>query len=117
MDMDGYLAGLSAEARLALTALHDAIQTTAPDAKPGMSYGVPAFLLRGKPLVCFAAFENHYGFYPLSPGVIDAFADELARFSTAKGTVRFPRDQPLPLDLVQRMVKARLEEMRGREGD
>ena len=112
MDMDSYIAGLPDEARRVLILLRETIQAAAPEAEPGMSYGVPAFFWRGKPLVCFAAFKNHYGLYPLDPSVLDAFREELSGFSTAKGTIRFPIDGPVPLDLVERIVKYRLEQSR-----
>jgi uncharacterized protein YdhG (YjbR/CyaY superfamily) len=78
-----------------------------------MSHGVPAFRFRGKPLVCFAAFNNHCGFYPLSPQVLSAFPAELAGFDTAKGTIRFHTNNPLPVAILKEIVRARLQELRG----
>ena len=111
-DMAAYLARVPPEFRHALEHLRDTIQRVAPEAEPSMCYGVPAFRFRGRPLVCFAAFKSHCGLYPLSPNVINAFADELAAFSTAKGTIRFQLTNPLSDSLVTRIVTARLAELR-----
>ncbi|MBN1534105.1 MAG: hypothetical protein JXA20_15650 [Spirochaetes bacterium] len=70
-----------------------------------ISYGIPTFTLRG-PLVHFAAFRSHIGFYP-SPDGIEAFKHELRGYRTSKGAVQFPLDRPLPLDLVGRIVRHR----------
>lgn len=110
--MDAYLSGLPAESRGALERLRNAIQAAAPEAEPGMSYGVPAFRFRGKALVCFAAFKNHCGFCPLSPEVLRMFSEELAGFDIAKGTIRFHTSRPLPVALLTRIVRARLAELR-----
>ena len=111
-DVDTYLAGVPAEARSALERLRETIRSAAPDAVEGFSYGVPAFKLHGKPLVCFAAFKNHCGFYPLSPAVLSSFSADLAGYDTAKGTIRFDPEKPLPSDLVKRIVRARIEELK-----
>jgi uncharacterized protein YdhG (YjbR/CyaY superfamily) len=74
---------------------------------------MPAFRYKGA-LVGYAAFPGHCGFYPMSPAVIVAFAAELARYSTSKGTIRFPVDKPLPAVLVKKIVKARVAENEAR---
>ena len=110
-DVDVYLAGVSEDARGALQALRETIRSAAPGAEEGFSYGVPAFKLGGRPLVCFAAFKSHCGFYPMSPDVLSSFAVELAGYDTAKGTIRFDPKEPLPTDLVRRIVRARIAEL------
>ncbi len=112
-DVDVYLAEIPADARSALEKLRKTIRVAAPEAVEGFSYGVPAFKLNGKTLVCFAVFKNHCGFYPMSPEVLSAFAHELTGYKTAKGTIRFDPNKPLPATLVKRIVKARLAELEG----
>lgn len=109
-NIDAYLESLPVDAHKALEHLREVIRAAAPQAEEGFSYGVPAFRLHGKPLVCFAAFKNHCGFYPMSPEVLSRFSPELANYETAKGTIRFQAKKPLPAALVKRIVKARLEE-------
>ena len=109
-DVDAYLESLPMDARKALENLREVIRATAPQSEEGFSYGVPAFRFKGKPLVCYAAFKNHCGFYPMSPEVLSRFIPDLANFETAKGTIRFQAKKPLPAVLVKRIVKARLEE-------
>jgi uncharacterized protein YdhG (YjbR/CyaY superfamily) len=109
-EVDTFLAGLAPEARAALEGLRRTIAKAAPDAVEGISYGVPAFKYRGRPLVSFGAGKNHCSFYVQSPAVMDAYGDELAKFDTAKGTIRFAPDKPLPAGLVTKLVKARMAE-------
>ena len=109
-DVDAYLESLPEDNRKALEHLREVVRATAPHAEEGFSYGVPAFKLHGKPLVCYAAFKNHCGFYPMSPEVLSRFIPELVNFETAKGTIRFQAKKPLPAELIKRIVKARLEE-------
>jgi uncharacterized protein YdhG (YjbR/CyaY superfamily) len=84
------------------------IKTAAPAAEEVISYGMPAFKLNGM-LVYFAAFKNHIGFYPAPTGT-EAFKKELAKYKTGKGSVQFPFDQPLPLNLITKIVKFRMKE-------
>jgi uncharacterized protein YdhG (YjbR/CyaY superfamily) len=106
-DIDGYISGFPEEVQRLLERMRRAIGRAAPNAEETISYNVPAFALRGKKLVWFAAFKSHIGFYP-GAAAIAAFKKELSQYKTAKGSVRFPFDDPLPLDLVSRMVKFRL---------
>lgn len=110
-DLDGYLASLPADARQALQKLRKAISAAAPRAEEGTSYGLPAFRLDGRPLVCFAAATTFCSFYPMSPAVIRAHAADLERYETSKGTIRFPPTRPLPAALVRKLVKARTIEL------
>ncbi len=112
-DVDAYLEKIPADARNALEKLRQTIRAAAPESEEGFSYGVPAFKLKGKTLVCFAAFKNHCGFYPMSPEVLGAFADDLSGYKTAKGTIRFDAKKPMPAALVKRIVKVRLAELKG----
>ncbi len=110
-DVEAYLAKLPPNAKATLEKLRDQIRRIAPESEEGLSYGVPAFKLGGKPIVCYAAFKHHCGFYPMSPAVISAHADDLKDYETAKGTIRFPIDKPLPAALVKKLVNARIMEL------
>ena len=103
-----YILQFPPEVQAKLNQMRDAILEIAPDATEKISYGIPTFYLKGN-LVHFAAYKNHIGFYPGADGIA-AFADELSRFKLSKGTVQFPLDQPLPLDLVKRITAFRKEQ-------
>lgn len=91
-----------------LTELRKAIKQAAPDAEEKISYQMPTYYLKGN-LVHFALCANHIGFYPTSSG-INKFKRELARYKSSKGAVQFPLAEPLPLDLIKRIVQYRVEE-------
>jgi uncharacterized protein YdhG (YjbR/CyaY superfamily) len=105
--IDEYIADCKEPVQRLLNELRQAILQAAPDAQETISYQMPAFRLSGN-LVYFAACKNHIGFYPTSSG-IEAFRSELSAYKTSQGAVQFPLNQPLPLDLVRRMVKYRVE--------
>jgi uncharacterized protein YdhG (YjbR/CyaY superfamily) len=109
--VDGYLASVPADARAALQKLRRAISAAAPRAEEGASYGLPAFRLDGRPLVCYGAASRHCSFFPMSPAVIRAHAADLAGYDTSTGTIRFTPDRPLPSTLVRKIVKARMAEI------
>jgi uncharacterized protein YdhG (YjbR/CyaY superfamily) len=109
-EIDALLAGLPEEVRDALESLRRTIAAAAPDSVEGIGYGVPAFKYRGRPLVSFGAAKDHCAFYVQSPAVMDAHRNELAGYDTAKGTIRFAPDKPLPKRLVTKLVKARMAE-------
>jgi uncharacterized protein YdhG (YjbR/CyaY superfamily) len=88
--------------------MRQTIQNSAPDAKEAISYQIPTFKLNGN-LVHFAAFKNHIGFYPTSSG-IDKFKRELSNYEVSKGTIRFLMNEPIPFDLVRKIVKYRVKE-------
>jgi uncharacterized protein YdhG (YjbR/CyaY superfamily) len=107
--IDEYLATLSAGKRAALQKLRRAIKSAAPEAEECISYPLPAFRFRGRILVWFGAATNHCSFYP-GAHPIKVLEDELERYETSKGTIRFPEDAPLPATLVRKLVKARIAE-------
>ncbi|MCM3786249.1 DUF1801 domain-containing protein [Neobacillus mesonae] len=108
--IDAYIAVFLPEVQDVLQTLRQVIKEAAPEAKEKISYQMPTFELRGN-LVHFAAFKNHIGFYPGASGIA-AFQDELSVYKSAKGSVQFPLDQPLPYELISRIVKFRVMENR-----
>ncbi len=106
--IDEYIAAFPEEIQTILEEIRATIQASAPDAEEKFSYQMPTFALKGN-LVHFAAFKNHIGFYP-TPSGTEAFKEEIARYQGAKGSIRFPLDEPMPLDLIARIVKMRVAE-------
>ena len=109
--IDEYIAEFPPEARKVLEELRALIKEAAPEATETMSYAIPTFDLNGH-LVHFAGYEQHIGFYP-TPSGIAAFKEELKPYKSAKGSVQFPLDRPLPVDLIRRMVEYRVKENAG----
>lgn len=105
---DEYIASFPKKVQSVLEELRQAIREAAPNAKEVISYHMPAFKQKGI-LVWFAAFKNHIGFFPRA-SAIEAFKNKLAPYKTSKGTVRFPIDQPLPVDLIKEIVTFRVRE-------
>ena len=110
-DVTEYLSRCAPEVRTQLTALRRLIQHAAPAAVETLAYGMPTYR-QGVNLVHFAAFPQHIGFYP-TPAGMTAFAAEFAGYVSGKGSVQFPLDQPLPLDLIERVVRFRVAEVEG----
>ena len=106
--VDEYIAFFPNNLQIKLQELRQTIRESAPDAEEVISYGMPAYRLSGI-LVYFAAFKNHIGFYPTSSGV-ESFREELSDYETSKGTIRFPLNKPIPLELVTKIVKFRVDE-------
>jgi len=106
--IDEYIAQFPHNVQEILKTLRKVIRESAPDATEKISYQMPTFYLHGN-LVHFAAFSRHIGFYP-TPSGIEAFKKEIAGYKSAKGSVQFPIDKPLPYDLIMRIVKYRVEE-------
>jgi uncharacterized protein YdhG (YjbR/CyaY superfamily) len=108
ISIDEYIATFPEETQKILEELRATIKAAAPDAEEKISYQMPAFALKGN-LVYFAAWKNHIGFYPTSRGT-QAFEHELSMYESAKGSVKFPIDKPLPLELISKIVKFRVAE-------
>jgi uncharacterized protein YdhG (YjbR/CyaY superfamily) len=106
--VEEYIRRYPPEVQAKLAALRATIRSAAPAAQEKISYGMPAYMLNG-PLLYFGAFKSHIGFYPTAEG-IETFKEELKGYKNSKGTVQFPMDKPLPLELITRIVKHRVEE-------
>lgn len=103
-----YIALFPEEVQDKLEQIRAVIKATAPEATEKISYQVPTFYLQGN-LVHFAAYKNHISFFPTSSGV-QAFKDELSPYATSKGTIKFPLNKPMPLDLIRRITQYRVAE-------
>ena len=106
--VDEYIAGFPEDVQRVLEDVRRAIRQAAPDAEERISYQMPTFTLKGN-LVHFAAWKNHIDFYPTPSGMAQ-FEQELSGYHRAKGSVQFPLDEPIPLDLIQRIVRFRVSE-------
>ena len=113
--IDGYLAGLSKEKRLALEQLRTAIKAAVPKAEECISYGIPSFRLDGRFLLGFGAAKHHLAFYT-GAFPLEAHREELAPYDTSKGAIRFPAERPLPAPLVRKLVKSRVAEHLAKKG-
>jgi len=106
--IEAYIAQFPNDIQLKLQELRHAIQKAAPNATEKISYQMPAFYQKGN-LVYFAAYKNHIGFYPTASG-IETFKDEMAAYKWSKGAVQFPISEPIPLELVEKIVHFRVLE-------
>jgi uncharacterized protein YdhG (YjbR/CyaY superfamily) len=109
-NIDEFIAGYPAEVQRILQEIRTIIRTAAPDAQEAIKYGIPTFVLNEN-LVHFAAFDRHIGFYP-TPSGIDQFKDELSAYHSAKGSVQFPLDKPIPFSLIRKIVAFRVKQVR-----
>ena len=106
--IDEYIKTFPNDIRKILETVRQTIKKAAPDADEAISYQIPTFKLNGN-LVHFAAFKNHIGFYPGSKA-IEIFQKDLTKYKSSKGAVQFPLDKPMPLSLIQKIVKHRVKE-------
>ncbi|MEQ9304368.1 MAG: DUF1801 domain-containing protein [Marinoscillum sp.] len=108
-EVDQYISNFSPEIREKLEEIRAIIKEEIPEeTKEIMNYGIPTFTLNGN-LIHFGGFKKHIGFYP-TPAAINAFQSELSNYKGAKGSVQFPLDEPLPEELIRKIVKYRVEE-------
>ena len=108
-EVDKYIAAFPIEVQILLHQIRNVIKEKAPSATETIKYAMPTYVLREN-LVHFAGYKNHIGFYP-TPSGIEIFKDEIAKYKWSKGAVQFPIDKPLPLDLIGRIVKFRVDEI------
>jgi uncharacterized protein YdhG (YjbR/CyaY superfamily) len=104
-----YIDSFPKDTQKVLKEIRTTIKKLAPQAEEVISYAIPCFKLNGSPVIYFAGFKSHVSVYP-APRGNEAFSEELAAYKGGKGTVQFPLDKPLPLDLIARMVKFRMKE-------
>ena len=108
--VDDYIAGFSKEQQAKLNQMRMLIRKTVPEAIESMSYGMPAYKLNRKPLVYFGGFKNHIGFYA-TPTSHEVFQKELSGYTHGKGSVQFPINSDLPVELIEKMVKFKVQEL------
>jgi uncharacterized protein YdhG (YjbR/CyaY superfamily) len=106
--IDEYIMGFEPAIQKTLNELRDFVKAEVPEATEKISYGMPTVYLKGN-LVHFAAFKDHYGFFP-TPSGINEFEDELAPYKTGKGTLRFPFNEPIPWETLKKVIRYRVEE-------
>ncbi|HEU0047456.1 MAG TPA: DUF1801 domain-containing protein [Nitrososphaera sp.] len=109
-----YINAAPKQARVKLREMRACIRASAPGATEGLKYGLPGYSYR-RILVIFGAHTNHIGFYP-TPSAVSAFADELAKFATAKGSIQFPLEKPLPKALIRKITEFRVRESLEKDG-
>jgi uncharacterized protein YdhG (YjbR/CyaY superfamily) len=111
-EVDDYLAGVAEPRRSTLEALRRSILAVVPDAEQGISYGMPAFRVEGAVVAGFAAFKSHLAYLPHSGDVLGDLRDDLAPYTRTAGSLHFDVDEPLPDDLVRRLVEAKQARVR-----
>jgi uncharacterized protein YdhG (YjbR/CyaY superfamily) len=115
--VDAYLADLAPDRRAGVELLRQTAIAAAPDAVETIAYSMPALRTRdGQFLVSYAAYKKHYSLFPANAAVVDALGAEVAPYFSGRGTVQFPTDKPIPVDLVTRIVAIRVAEVAAREG-
>lgn len=110
--IEAYIGTFPADVQTVLETVRRTIREAAPDATETIAYDLPAYKLDGKPLVYFGGFKNHIGLYATPTGH-SAFAEELSKYRQGKGSVQFPLSEPMPLDLITRIVQFRVDQLRG----
>jgi uncharacterized protein YdhG (YjbR/CyaY superfamily) len=110
-DVDEYMARLPDDRRAVMEQLRSTIRSAAPGATEAISYNMPSFRLGGRFLVSYEAFTHHYSLFPWSDGMVEELGEEMKPYAVGKGTIRFPVDKPIPLELVTRIVEIRNREV------
>jgi uncharacterized protein YdhG (YjbR/CyaY superfamily) len=115
-DVDEYMAQLPADRRAVMEQLRATIRAASPDATELISYNMPAFRLRGRFLVSYEAFKRHYSLFPWSDAMLEQLGEALRPYAVGKGTIRFPADEPIPVELVAGIVEIRNREVAAEAG-
>ena len=110
-EVEAYINQFPPEVQAILIRIRGIILNKAPEAAEQIAYGMPAYKTFGKPLIYFAGFKHYIGLYA-TPSGHEAFKDDLSKYKQGKGSVQFPLDQPIPYDLIERIVQFRVEENR-----
>jgi uncharacterized protein YdhG (YjbR/CyaY superfamily) len=108
-DIDTYLAEVPATHRAALEKIRTTIKAAAPEAAESISYGIPTFKYKGRPLIYIGAAKKHCALYGPLDSVLKAHEAELKPYDMSKGTIRFPPDKPMPASLIRKLVKAQMK--------
>ena len=110
--VDDYIASLPTESQAVAAQLRALIRDAAPGVSERISYDMPTFDLNGQPLIYFGAWKKHIGLYPATGRVVAHFGDEFAPYKLGPGTIQFPLDKPMPMDLIRRIIEYRASELR-----
>ena len=108
-EVDKYISGYPEEVQEILKKIRMLIKKASPEAKESIAYGMPAYKTNGRPLVYFAAYKNHIGFYATPKGH-EEFSEELSIYKKGKGSVQFPLSKPIPYDLIAEIIEFRVQE-------
>jgi len=112
--VDEYIALQPKATQAILKRVRIIIRKALPAAEEVISYQIPAYKLHAEPVIYFAGWKQHYSLYPATGGLVEAFKDELAPYAISKGTIRFPLSEPVPVKLIERIAKFRMNEAGGR---
>lgn len=110
-EVDAYLAVAGSPQCQTLDALRETIRTIIPHAEEGMKYGMPAFILDGKGVAGYASFKDHCSYFPMSGNILETAGDVVAKYEISKGALRFGADERLPVGLLRRLIKLRMQEI------
>lgn len=110
MDVDSYIDQFDGEVKARLLQLRQLVRAEVSEAKEGIAYGLVGYKLGGKPLVYFGGFAKHIGFYA-TPNGHEAFKKEFSKYKQGKGSVQFPNNQPLPIELIKRVIEYRKQQV------
>ena len=113
--VDEYIASFTPEVQRTLEGVRAAIRSAVPGTEEAISYGIPTFTLNGRYVVYFSGWKKHVSVYPI-PQADEELAREIAPYQAGKGTLKFPLDEPMPLDLIKRVAARLLEQRRQRSG-
>ena len=109
-DVDDYMTGLPDDRRAAMEQLRSTIRAAAPDAIEAISYNMPSFRQDGRFLVSYEAFKRHYSLFPWNDEMVAELGEELKPYAVGKGTIRFPADEPIPVELVTRIIEIKIRQ-------
>jgi len=110
-NIDVYIAGFPRAVRSVLKRVRSIIRKAVPGAEESISYNIPTYKRRGRPLISFAGWRHHYSLYGSTDRLVAAFRDELAAYEVDRGTIRFPLAAPVPVKLIERIAKFRAKEV------
>ncbi len=108
-DVDAFIEASPSETQEKLREMRQIIKSAIPKAEEKISYKMPAYKLNGKWIAGFAGFKNHIGYYPMSGSLLEDFKDEIKDYVSSKGAVQFPLDKPLPVQLIKKLINARIK--------